>query len=53
MTLDEFIAKQQASILGFREMWLASHADSPEQYSLELPDDNSGLWDEMYAEYMS
>ncbi|WP_092320912.1 hypothetical protein [Pseudomonas saponiphila] len=52
-SLDAFVAEVQADIEGFAAEYRRQHALNPEQYPLELSDDNSGLWIEFFVDYMT
>lgn len=52
VSLDQFVAEVKADIEAFAERWRKDHAESPETYPMELPDDNAGLWSEFFMEFM-
>lgn len=44
MTLDEFVADMQKQIQDFADQYRKDHANNPEMYPLDIPDEDSGLW---------
>jgi hypothetical protein len=47
MTLDEFLAEARQNIVDFEVYWRKEHAEKPDDFPLELSDDNDGTWWEM------
>lgn len=52
MTLDEYVALVKKDIDLFEKAYKARHAENSEYYPLELPEENEGLWDEFFIEFM-
>ena len=50
MTLDEFLAEVRDAEVNFEREWRRQHAISPEDYPMDIPDDNAGLWWELFFE---
>lgn len=48
MTLDEFVAEEQARITAFRAAWLRDAQQAPEQYPMDL---EPGDWDEQFRAF--
>lgn len=49
--LDSFVKETQSNITKFAEGYRKKHAENPEYYPLELPQENSGLWLEFFLNY--
>lgn len=50
-SLDNFVKEIQDDIIKFAEDYSKKHIENPENYPLELPKDNAGLWLEFFIEY--
>lgn len=50
-SLDEFVAEIKKSIDLFAEDYKKHHVENPDNYPLELPENNSGLWFEFFADF--
>jgi len=51
MTLDEFRQYQLDKLDAFVAYWVAENKANPEQFPLELPEDNEGVWFELFEEF--
>ena len=51
MTLEEFRQYQLDKLDAFVTYWLDEHAKSPDDFPLELPEDNEALWFELFEEF--
>ncbi|MDE4297046.1 hypothetical protein PXK56_17815 [Phaeobacter gallaeciensis] len=51
MTLEEFISEKRAEVEAFKLRWLEAHHKAPEMYPLEMPEEDSGLWDEQFHDF--
>ncbi len=49
MNVHDFVSRTKEQIEQFHELWLLKHAENPEQYPLDIPDDNCGVWQEMFT----
>lgn len=47
MTLDEFIKIKKKQLEDFEKFW-RKKSEIDENYPLDMPDDNSGLWEEQF-----
>jgi hypothetical protein len=50
--LDDFIAGLRANTEAFEKAYLKKAEEHPEQYLLEMPDGNEGLWFEFFIGYV-
>jgi hypothetical protein len=50
-TLDEFITEIKKDIKLFEKKYRKKHLQNPKNYPLEISDDNSGVWLEMFIRY--
>lgn len=51
MTLDDFVREEKEKMTRFVLYWISNHKKDPEMFPLEIPDDNSGTWIEMYNSF--
>lgn len=51
-TLDQFVLEMQQKLVSFKNDWIEDHKNDPESFPLELPDNQIGLWDEFFSEYI-
>jgi hypothetical protein len=51
-SLQEFITVIKNDVDRFEQEWLEKHLENPEQYPLELPKDNAGLWYEFLITFI-
>jgi hypothetical protein len=51
LTLDDFVSDTIEELQRFKLWWEKMHAAEPEKYPMEMPDENAGLWFEMYLTY--
>ena len=52
-TLAQFTKEYHQLLVDFEIWWRTQHAKDPKVYPLELSDDNTGLWLEMFLEYIN
>jgi len=52
-TLNQFVEEYQDLLKQFEIWWVKQHASQPEVYPLSLKDDNTGLWLEMFLEFIN
>ena len=48
MTLYEYTKKQEDRIKTFHAYWVKNWRKNPEEFPLEMEEENEGLWDEMF-----
>jgi hypothetical protein len=53
INLDQFVTDMKIDIEAFAADYRAEHAVNPEQYPLELGDDNAGLWVEFFMDFIT
>jgi len=53
LSLDDYVTEVQSDIRLFAADWRAKNAANPEQYPMELPEDNAGLWGEFFTDFMN
>lgn len=51
MTLDDFVLETIDRIFKIRRYYYINHKLNPEQYPLEIPDENAGLWMEFFNNF--
>ena len=51
MTLDEFISRVHIDAENFRIYWINNNMRDPENYPLEISDDNKGVWWELFLTF--
>ena len=51
--LDHFISNMHIELSEFQKKYIKKHNDNPENYLLELPKENSGLWMEFFILYVT
>lgn len=51
MTLDDFVREEKEKMSRFVHYWISNHQKDPELFPLEIPDDNSGVWTDMYNSF--
>lgn len=44
MTLEQFIIAEKETLEKFRVWYTSEHNNNPEQFPLEFPEENSGMW---------
>lgn len=49
VSLDQFVAQIKEDIEAFAAEYRAQHAVNPENYPIELPNDNAGAWFEQFV----
>lgn len=47
-TLDGFLAELRGDIAAFEAWWRKKHAEEPEHFDMEYPEDDVGLWFEQF-----
>lgn len=47
-TLSQFVAEEERTLVKFKKWWIRMNKKEPENYPLEIEDDNQGIWFEMY-----
>ena len=52
MTLEEFYEISKPKLDEFVKAYANKSKENPEIYPLDLPEDNSGLWNEFYIDYL-
>ena len=52
MTLSEFTNTLKTEINKFNIYWRLKNSKDPEAFPMELSDDNSGLWWEMFTDFI-
>ena len=53
ISLDQFMRFVREHANEFESYWIEMNEKHPDQFPLELPEDNDGLWWEMFAEFES
>lgn len=51
MTLEQFVEREKARLVAFEAHWRTMNAADAQNWPLDMGSDNSGLWDEMLAEF--
>lgn len=51
MDLFHFTKLMHNQLEQFEKYWLEQHSKNPEQFPLSMPNDNSGLWLEMFEQF--
>jgi hypothetical protein len=51
LNLQQAISGEAKRILAFKNWYLKMNIKYPNEFPLEIPDDNSGVWLEMIAEF--
>lgn len=51
VSLNEVTTDLAETVAKFKSEWLKKHEELPEQYPLELPNDNAGLWTEFFFQF--
>lgn len=50
-TLTSFCLEQQEKLRLFAVWWVAQNKKDPDAYPMALPDENTGLWEEMFQTF--
>lgn len=53
LSLNDFVEHEVTRLDDFKRWYLKENKRNPEQYPLTLPNGDEGLWDEMFADFMS
>lgn len=51
LTLNEFVREEKEKMNRFIDYWISNHLKDPEEYPMEIPEENSGAWLEMYNSF--
>ena len=51
MTLEDFVLCERQRLENFYNYWLICNSKDPEQFPLDIPESNSGMWNEMLASF--
>lgn len=51
VSLDDFVGEILRKLRDFQRMWYKRNKENPEMYPLEIPSENSGMWDEMFYQW--
>jgi len=49
--INQFAIDERQRLENFVAWYKSKAKENPEQYPLELPEDNEGLWHEMFADF--
>lgn len=47
MTLNEFIKIKNEQLINFEKYWIEQNKINSEQFPMDIPVENEGIWDEM------
>ena len=53
VSLDDFITEIHSEADKFKEYWIKNHKKNPENFPMEFPENNAGIWWEMFTEFNS
>lgn len=51
ISIHEYVDSEHTSLEKFRDAWVEANKRDPEIYPLEIPEDNAGIWWEMYTSF--
>ena len=51
LSVTQFVSEQQDALIEFLNWWEKMNAVNPDMFPMEMPDDNDGLWWEMFNSF--